>query len=417
MRKVEWPSLAREIDRSCRQGDHLDVDKRSVRAVLGFLLVFLGVFRRPQSIKTNAPVLLIVANCVAHGRRLAEALERSIPPNLPFHVLRDERLSTLATTRGLNAPGLAPRSVWRLASVTRLAFYLRLRLYIGRRLHPYTSSPYYNEYIFLAQVLRFSAARASVSSDTRLIVTDFDRSAYSWPWVWAGARLGVPVITAVHGTPNERSYLPVLSETVLAWGSVQEAWFKSRCPGVRIEVVGRPDLHSRVAAPRHVARVIICHSREDLTHFETRQLIDLAIQARAAGLYCVVRLHPSSSTTIGRGWRDVAAHCRVEPPNHTPLSVSLQPGDLVVGVLTTALVESLISGHLVLAVVDPTRLLPPDVAAIGELATLFGFERTQHPRVRSEYADALSSIAGSLVDATGDASQERIRTILQRLAR
>ncbi len=391
-----------------------------LRAALGFALVLLGAVRPPIQPRIDAQVLLVIANGVAHGARLANALAGSLPAGRTRNVIADRRLASpdaeaLNGLSTVHAPGLAPRSVWRISSFARLGEYLRLRRALGARAPRYSSSRFYDEYVFLAQALRFLLAMDVVPTTAGLMVCDFDRDAYSSPWLWACERLGIPTVTAVHGTPSALTYLPLLAETVLAWGAVQRAWFTQLAPGVRATLAGRPDIASRVPVAGAVERVIICHSREELKPSEATRLADLAERYRRSGVECVLRLHPTAAEPVGAGWNMVAAQCRVEVVGFEPLSESLVRGDFVVGVVTSALIDALIDGYPVAVFADPERPLPADIAAIAEYSRERSFVGRDMRYLPSGYVEALNALSHTLVDAVGEESQERIRDLLDRL--
>lgn len=414
--------LERVIAESCGHGDHLRLDHLPLRAAVGLALILLGTMRRRSRPSLESDVLLVIANGVAHGSRLADALADSLPGGLTYTVVADQRLvssesQALNGANAVHAPSLAPRSVWQISSISRLREYVRLRRALKTSALRHTSSRLYDEYVFLGQTLRFLTARDSVSETTRLLVCDFDRPAYSYPWVWACKRIGIPTVTAVHGTPAAATYLPVLADAALAWGQVQHGWFARLSPATRVLITGRPEIESRATVSPVILRVVICHSREELSQSEVARLVKLVESCRSAGVGCVLRLHPSSTEADGTGWKVIAAGLvKDEAAGRIPFAQSLRGGDLVVGISTSALVDGLLAGHPVVGLADVERVLPPDVAAITELSRGHPLEGDSLRKLPPQYLGALAALSHDLVQSVGEASRRHVRRELEAIA-
>ena len=238
--------LADEIVRSLKIGDHRDLDRKGMRGAVGLMLLAAAALRRKDRVLVlgvDAQVLHVVASPVAHGARLAHAARNAVT-SMTVACVADARVADASITVDVNASGLAVRSMWGLASRRSVLQSLKLRRYAPRDgIRALSTNRFYSEYLFLAQAVRFITAADALASvpDSTLILTDFGRHAYAWPWVRAGVRRGLRTVTMVHGSPND-NYVPVLADTVLVWGSAQERWMHIHSPGTSVIIIGRPDI-------------------------------------------------------------------------------------------------------------------------------------------------------------------------------
>ena len=412
MSRTEDKGLADTINDSARQGDHLRLNRLGLRALVGFIMIATGAIRRSHRIQAVAPVLLVIANGVAHGSRLARGLERSLPLGVRSQVIYDARFSSFEPADAIDAPGLSVRRIGRSASWRRVSEAWRLRRVLGRNRHRFTASLLYNEYIFFAQALRFLVARDVLGGHVKLVVTDFDRHAYAYPWIWAAHAAGARTVTAVHGTPSAATYLPVLSDVLLAWGPNQAGWFARNSPGIDVAVTGRFDVESTPIRGGRIQRVVLCNSCEDLQTDEVRGLNQIVMSALAADVPSVLRLHPAA-VDPGEGWDFLQELCESMPQDQTELSSFLQDGDLVVGVVTSATIEAMMLGYPVLVAAGSERAAPADIDRLRGLREQFGFSGRSELRIREDYLLALRHEAADLVALTGDDARERTRAVLQ----
>jgi hypothetical protein len=361
-------------------------------------------------------VNLIVNNPVEHGARFGRALARSLPDAAPSKVFADARHADPRVGEIQDLPGVGLRSIHALGSAPRLRLYSRLRRLPLVSEHISTAPDRLRaEVAFLSQTLRYQAALETNFSRTSLILTDFDRGATARPWVWAAKRSGTAVATALHGSPASATYLPLLADSVLAWGSAQSDWLYARRADARIHVVGRADLESRTSVSDRVDRLVICHSREELLPAEQEGL--LALIRDVGGIEVILRQHPSVRGRLHESWRSIEERAQVVSAAGQPLSSFLGPGDFVAGVASTALVEALISGHGVAVIAAPSRSLPADLETIARLSP--GFTAgTGHPHAQlsPQYVEQLESLSTRIVAAVGSEAARATSAAILELA-
>ncbi|WP_431863621.1 hypothetical protein [Microbacterium algeriense] len=392
-----------EIAESLTLGDHRNLDRQMVRGALGLLVVGSGLFRSSVKLGLGSPqVVHVVASAVAHGARLTAAAGSALGA-LTVARVADARLSDVAVDA--DAPGISPRSMRSVVNRRHVREALRIRRRAaGSVVRALSASRVYAEYLFLAQAIRYAIARDAVADlpESSVVLTDFDRHAYSRPWIWAANQRGLRTITMVHGSPN-RNYVPVLAGSVLAWGQVQADWFAARSPEVRVEIVGRPEVREVELQPAPLRRVVICHSAEELSAAEAERLIDTVGELRDRGIETSVRLHPSvpADRVAGR-WADVvrAAGCVVE--TRDSFIESLSAGDGVICVSSTAAVEAMVIGTPVAVVADAARELPADLEAL----------RDENPVETLTIARPTHDVS-RIVAATGDAAEARMAEAMQ----
>ncbi|WP_243075690.1 hypothetical protein [Microbacterium sp. SS28] len=243
------------------------------------------------------------------------------------------------------------------------------------------------------------------------MITDFDRHASSRPWMWAAQQAKKRIVTAVHGSPARATYLPVLADEVLAWGSSQELWFNRHAPDKRIHVVGRWDIQERRPINPDIDRIVICHSREQLHDYERQALHTLVQMARDAKIEVVIRAHPSVQHDLGPSWSACASLCTVVQSRGVPLALFLQKNDLVVGVTSTALVEAVLAGHAVAVFSDESRPLPADLEDI-EVMTRRNPVDVRAGRISEEHARELGQLSEQMVRHTGPTALNRTRAAI-----
>lgn len=359
--------------------------------------ILLGGCVIPTPTVQTSRMLFIVANPVAHGARLAGAVIDALPPGAT--VVADHRLAEPAATGGTDFPSLAPRSLVRFVTVDRLRRALRLRRTRPRM--PEARSRLYSEYLFFAQAIRFTVASEALDgSAVESVLVDFDRAPYAAPWVDAAKRARLSVSTLVHGTPRRATYLPVLADHILAWGSVQKEWFRRQGVQARVHLVGRPDVvGGRTTSGK--PRLIVSQSAEVLTETEVQRLIERMRAAREEGHEVVLRLHPSvSESVLDPEWRrikDVADRVTV---GRSAFSDDVTVDDVVVVIESSAAVDALAIGGKAEVLADRERALPADLEALVQA------RESRH------------EIDGrTMVVAIGDESQRRIAAVLNSLIR
>ncbi len=354
---------ARLIAESLQQGDHTGLDRKLIRGVVGWAALVLGCVTPTRTRDSRSPVRFVVANPVAHGARLGAAVAAILPEGAT--VVTDHRLAAHALTAGEDFPALAPQSMMRIATLSRLGSALRLR----RRLKalPAGDSRVFAEYLFLAQAIRFAAARdALIASGTKLVLVDFDRAAYTAPWIHGAKTAGIATATLVHGVPNEWNYLPVMADDVLVWGEVQAAWLRSHSTSAGIHIVGRPDVMHGPLLERHPAQLVVSHSAEQLSDGEVGRVRDRIVRARKQGMEVVLRLHPSvSEDRLGDDWRSVAEAADRVVSGTTSLSEGLGADDVVVAISSSSVMDALARGVRAEVLADPERPLPADLEVLA----------------------------------------------------
>lgn len=383
---------ARAIVESLGRGDHVGLDRQRLRGAVGLVALLCGC-ATPTVRTPTARMLFIVANPVAHGARLAASVTAALPDG--SIVVSDHRLAEPQISRGADFPSLAARSLVPVVSPARLRRALRLRRF--RPHAPAARSRLFAEYLFLAQSIRFDAAADALHQGaTRAILVDYDRHAYTWPWVAAAKKAGVRVATLVHGTPNRTNYLPVLADDVLAWGEIQETWLRRNGVDATIHLVGRPDVAETRSSLRAPARLVISQSAEVLSDAEVERLRHRASLARAESMQVVLRLHPSvSAEHLDRQWRLVADACDVTTAGRGSLSDEVTDRDVVIVIESSSAMDAIAAGARAEVLADAARDLPADLEAV----------------VRAKQSEvALDRL--SLVIAIGDASRARVAEVL-----
>jgi len=391
-----------EIRASCAIGDHNTISRQTLRAVHALLMLAVNAARNrsvasPLSLP-GADVILLVSNPVAHGAVLVESVKRAVT-SMSLSTVGDSRLAS--TPLDAHFPSVSAASIAPLVTWSRLREAISLRRSLPARTALVgSSSRFYREYLFLAQAIRYRAIDAAVDgiAPETVLLADFDRSTFARPWIWAAKTRGLRTATLFHGSPNKTFYLPVLAGFALTWGSVQSAWLKQHAPDVTTFVIGRPDIDSvsrrRTSGP---GRLVLCHSREDLSTAEALALVSMARQFSDRGLPTLMRLHPSSSLrNLSTEWRGVADVFDVVEPASGPLVPSLNSGDLVACVASSAAVDA-IAVHLdAIVIADASRVLPSDLEAL-RLAT----PAIIHNLFALTSASAPEAIAKRIVAATG----------------
>jgi hypothetical protein len=340
-------------------------------------------------------VCTVFASPVAHGAALAAAVGRALA-GLNAKLVADPRHALKDLAVALPFPGLAPASMVTVSRWRRLARALRLRLALpAGALRALPVARLYGEYLFLAQAVRYQAAEDAVRG-AALVLTDFDRQSYCRPLVWAAKQQGIPTMTLVHGTPNETNYVPVLADSVGVWGAAQDEWFGRHSPGTARTVIGRPEAEEFQQPAGPLRRVILCHSMEELSDAETVSLKQLISELRDRGVGCELRLHPKVRHQKGLGsWEPVAELADKAELAEGDFFAKLQPGDGVVAVTSSAVIQACVAGYPVGVVADPQRVLPADVALVARQPSIL-----------------LNLTGGGREDAAGGASMEALRTSL-----
>lgn len=233
-----------EVAESLTLGDHRNLNRLTLRGALGLGVIASGMLRAPSPLRLGAPqVLHVIASAVAHGERLTNAVSESLD-GLGVAIVADARFVGESVAVDIDVPGLSPKSMRSRVNRRNVLDALRLRRRAEASIiRSLSASRLYAEYLFFAQAVRYAEARDAIAAvDTvMLLLTDFDRHAYTRPWVWAANQHGVSTATMVHGSPNQ-NYIPVLADTALVWGEVQAEWFAKHSPGTKVEIVGRPDV-------------------------------------------------------------------------------------------------------------------------------------------------------------------------------
>lgn len=394
---MDSAELSVEIAASLRIGTEMSLDRQLLRSAAGFTALLGGAARRTAADREpdDGAVWTAFASPVAHGAVLAAAVGEALA-GLKTELVADSRHASKDLGVTFSFPGLAPASVVSVSNWTRLARAVGLRRALpAGALRSLPVARLYGEYLFLAQAVRYQAAEDALSG-AALVLTDFDRHNYCRPLVWAAKRHGVPTMTLVHGTPNEINYVPVLADWVGVWGAAQDEWFRRHSPGTARAVIGRPEAEEfqRPAGP--LRRVILCHSMEELSDAEAGSLRRLISELRDRGVACEVRLHPKVRHQKGLGsWETVAELADRTELAEGDLFAKLKPGDGVVAVTSSAVIQACVAGYPVAVIADPQRVLPADVALVARQPGLL-----------------LSLADGGQDDAGAGASMEALRTTL-----
>lgn len=405
-----------EIAASLAIGAETSLDRQGLRAAAGFGALLGGALRRRGAGRrpVDGTVLTAFASPVAHGAILAAAVGAALAGH-SAELVADARHASKELEVGFSFPGLAPASMLQVSSWQRLARAVRLRRALpAGALRTLPVARVYGEYLFLAQAVRYQAAEDAVAG-AALVLTDFDRDSYCRPLVWVAKKLGIPTMTLVHGTPNQMNYIPVLADWVGVWGAAQDEWFGRHSPGTARVVIGRPEAEEFRPPAGRLRRVILCHSMEELSETEGLSLRGLVSELRDRGVASELRLHPRARNHTDLGsWEPIA-----ELADRTELAegdffAKLQPGDGVVAVTSSAVVQACVAGYPVAVVADPERELPADVDILARqpsgLLGLPGGGRDD--AADNEPGEGLRS---SLVALTGQASRAALRDAVVRI--
>lgn len=363
------PATPTEVIESLDVGDHRNLSRLPVRALLGFTLMgYRYVTRGTYSVRPmGAPEIVhVIANPVAHGAALSSAVSDSLS-GMKVARIADARLADPTIGVDFDAAGLSPRSMSAILSRSHLARAIRLRTSTPRSaVRSLSTSWLYSEYLFVAQAVRYFIAEDVLATvpDSTTVLTDFDRHAYARPWVVAAKRRGLPTATMMHGSPNRRNYLPVLADTALVWGQAQAEWLNRYSPDTVARTIGRPELEAGTTDSTPLKRAIICHSAEDLTPGEADRMTSAISTIQARSIKVTLRLHPSATSGPGTSWSPVANIADETIMSRGSFVASLAPGDGVIAVTSTAAVEALTAGYRVLILADADRDLPSDIEAM-----------------------------------------------------
>lgn len=391
---------------SLKVGDHVRLDRPFTRGTAGLCYLLFGCFRGDKQVVKPSHFSFVLANGVAHGERLAQSIQTSLPTGATL--ISDIRLASPALTIGMDFPSLAARSIGRISSFKRVFHAIKLRSKLPRRLEH--KSRVYGEYLFLSQAVRFQAAQEILASTSEpiFILTDFDRDAYSAPWVLQANKLGHTTATLVHGTPNTENYLPVLANHVFTWGENQASWFRhhirERLPGIYI--VGRTDINKDGSQKEMLdSRLVICHSREFLSVDEEAKI--LAEIRAATGRYDAIslRLHPSATIdTLDDPWKRIARSCDSVSIGTDRLVDSLQANDYLIACMSSSAVEAFSLGVRVTIVADDARELPADLESIAQ-----SLKNRSTP-------DEQQKLRSSIVARFGDEASKELKRVLSELS-
>ena len=407
--------LASEIVDSLRLGDHPRLTHQTLRGLLGLILLHLGLLTKNPRLNQRASRLVsVIANPVSHGARFAESVSSSVT-STSLSLVADIRLADPRLVINEHFPSLAARSMFRFSSFPRLAAAWRLRRSAELRGAATENLAWlYREYLFLAQAIRYSCARELLSTWPRgaVVLTDFDRAAYTRPWVWAARTCGYPLATLFHGSPNAANYLPLLAEYALLWGTAQEEWIRAHAPSATPVVVGRADLPETTVRLNPVKRVLICHSREVLSSHETEAIVSVIARLDAR---TVLRLHPTSDENgLTDGWERIAAKADDVQVSRLSLLDELGPHDLVICVSSSSAVEALAVGIPAIVIADDARVLPCDLDVIRDNSAEVLEEMSQRSGHRLD--GTITILSRKLVDCTGAEASSRLDAALLTIA-
>ncbi|WP_168225735.1 hypothetical protein [Pseudarthrobacter sp. NIBRBAC000502771] len=405
--------LACEVAASLKQGDHVRHSNQLPRALFSFLFLLLIPLGGRRSLQTSSYAITIaLANPVEHGSKLGLAVRKALLAS-PAAVMADRRLADSELGDQLiDFPSLTVRSLAGLVSFGDIWRAVKLRRRTQLVCGEVKQSRIYLELLFLLQAIRYLLAERVVAAFPRdhLLLTDFDRDAYNRPLVWHANMLGRHTATLVHGTPG-KTYLPFLAQSVFVWGGSQAEWVGRLQTKTKVHVVGRPELSFAISAGKP-ARLRVVHSMERLTTGEVHCLREVCHAARKAGLDVSFRLHPSAPRdSLDGQWGAVIGDAEIEAGESGFLD-SLEPGDLVVGVSSTAIVDAVAVGLPAWIVADSERQLPCDLEFLrekgGNPASLIEFLQSDGGS-RGAHMLRLSSLRESLVAGTGLQSASMLR--------
>lgn len=356
-----------EIAESLKLGDHLRHDRQLLRgiATLGIILTFSMRGKKHIPRRRYIDMTFVVSNPVAHGSRLARAVQRALGDFRTSSVC-DLRIGTrFNSTATYHFPSLTALSFFGWVNLALVVRVIKLRRAVTLAGTDYpTLSRLYLEALFLLQAIRYDLARQMVEDlpASHLWLFDFDRHAYCRPLAWWAGNLKRRTVTLVHGSPNA-NYCPTLAGHVIVWGEAQARWFQARDSKISTHIVGRPELN--LTLPSASLRALrIVHSLEALTNTERDFLIKTCEDAKRLGLKVSLRLHPSArESDLRSGWESVRALCSLEDSSIHFLD-SLQSGEAIVGVCSTAVVDALASGLPAWLAADQDRELPCDLEVV-----------------------------------------------------
>lgn len=411
--------FASEVAESCAVGDQNHLRWPWARACYGFAKLLLATISVPDTSANVTPatdVAFIVTNPLAHGARLMRAVQEGVK-SVSITTIADARFADPDARIDVVFPGVSARSMAEIVTNTRLknAFALRRALPRGTSLHG-SSSRLYREYLFLVQAMRYIAAHSTVARlpSSAIVLLDYDRSTYGRPWVWAANTLGLQTATLIHGSPNEANYVPVLAGRALVWGEVQKTWIEDRSPQTVVEIVGRPDLSEGFTKPSGPARrAVVCHSREQLSAFETESLLTQLRIFKSLGLTVSLRLHPSEDGKhLGEGWRSAAQLADEVIVGTGSFIESLRHTDIVVCVASSSAVEAFVLGVPAIVIAESWRVLPSDLEAIRASTPdlLREIQTTGQASVRGD--SAFARLATEMVTFKGAAAAHELDRIL-----
>lgn len=393
--------LAKIISSSLDAGDHLSVSFQQFRGIFGFASIFIGCFKNQQThINLSFNSIYVASSVTAHGARMASAIKDAL--NEKLCVIGDSRLAEETIKVDSDFPSLSFISISRIANFRSLVNAIQLRRLIK---NPWRNkSKIYSEYLFIAQALRFRSASKQLSSmkQVPVVLTDFDRCAYSAPWLFHANQLGLKTATFVHGSPNPENYLPLNAKNVLVWGTIQKKWFENKSPSIPVYVVGRPELSGLEAPPSPDAgRLIICHSDETLSLNEINSLKDIIFTFRQTGGQILMRLHPSvKKVPLSGGWSELILLCDTYSFAERSLQETLFANDYVVVITSTAAVDALALNVKVIVLADRSRSLPADLEVLRDQSTnLFQKSELENRTIHiSHWADESKNLIKKLVN-------------------
>lgn len=402
---------------SLAQGDHIGRVSVS-RALVGLLLLHLYALgkawytRDAQASRgTVADVVILVANPIAHGARLATAVRRAATrAGLSVTTIADGRIAGPGLKVDVHFPGIGVRSVLSLADIPGLRW--GWSVFRGAESWPaqVSKNRWVRAYLVLAQTLRYRAAFDQVGDLPATVchVADFDRAAYSRPWCWAVKAHGGTLCTLVHGSPSEATYVPFIAPWVLVWGDIQKR-FVQRAGAIPV-VVGRPEIPSAVRG-RGAPTAVVCHSMEDLSEAEVDRLQRAIQDLRASGYRITLKPHPRSVGVQlkGRGWPRVALLSDALAMDGQPLLSLLGNDDVVVTITSTAAADAIALGLAAFVLGDSDRRLSCDLEAIRT----WNGGRSVIDSVRPD--SSLFSLRDALVAGTGGDAEILMGRVLREL--
>lgn len=358
------------------------------------------------SLAQPADVLFVVNNPVAHGAKFSSAITRHIVSQ-SVSLVADQRFSDSTLAVDVSFPGISASSLSTETNFRRLAFGMALRRRLPRGTRFLGSScRLYAEYLFIAQAVRYLAAKSLISrlQPHTLLLTDFDRAIYARPFVWAANAAGLTTATLMHGSPNLANYVPVLADYALLWGDAQLEWIERHSPGTKSIVVGRPEIDLIPVARRPAKRIVVCHSRERLSRTEALMLVTQLCAFREEGMAIVLRLHPTvTKAQLDQRWASVAELADVVVVGQSSLLSSLEASDVVVCVASSSAVEAVEFGVPTVVIADSDRPLPADLEAIrANSPALLDALKADGGAEQKLVGDQLVSLSAHLVAAVGE---------------